>query len=230
MTAGKRMPSHEEQVEDQDSKTESIVILGATYIPEHDALQLRWCVFRHTDLAPERPAIRLHLKGVAVDQRHQRSCGDQDVARVDVSHQVLHAMNGLEGRCTVGGSVDEERPVRVGELALSVRWAVELVNLLVADDLRHGEAAERTVGSVVKSAHRPRGDARQVLSPGCDHRSQLVGPVLVGRVFVQLRDQGRLAGHVEHRALPAAANQPAEWDRPATMIKDLRGCHRRRSR
>src|SRR5262245_12520867 len=102
IAACKGMAPHEQQMEDQDGKTEVVVVGCPNNSVEGASLQLRRGEGGDTDLAEIVLAIDGNLKAVAVDELYCCVLRNCDAAVVDVSDDTIVLMDYTKGASNVG--------------------------------------------------------------------------------------------------------------------------------
>jgi hypothetical protein len=116
------MPSHEEDVKDQHSQTEAIVIQGPHHTIEAPALQLRGREMGDAHLTEKAMAIGTDLKRVAIDQLGSRILRNDHVVLIHVADYVAVLMNRTEGAGDISSGEDEKRPISACEIELAMGW------------------------------------------------------------------------------------------------------------
>lgn len=215
------MAAHEQDLEDQDSQAESVVIHRADHV-QRAPLELRRDVGGDADPAEELPAAGLDLEAVAIDQADRRLPGDQRVAMVDVPYQVPVLVDHGEGPGEVGRGMEQEPPGGVGERAEPALRAVKVVDLLVPGDLRHDQADDLAAGPAMAGVHRPGAYPEQRLGLQPRHRPQLLGVLPRQRLVVELGDPLAVRGQLVDLPLAAPAEEAAQDQGPALAIVDRR--------
>ncbi len=171
--ARKGVTGDAQHLEQDDREAEQVVVGGADHAAvAGQPLHLRRLVGVDADLAePGLPTLR-DLEAVAVEDVDPAVLRDCQVPLVDVADHVTGVMDDGERPGRVGGSVDEETPVRLGEGLEAQLGAVELEGGTAAGDPRHDEA-DQLPRRIVQRVCRPGRDLQQRLPGHGGHRSQL---------------------------------------------------------
>ena len=111
------MPSYAQQLKDDDSKTEVIVVRSPyDRAVVGNALHLGRLMRADADRAKPDSAIARNLETVAVDQANCTVLGDDEIAVIDVTDDQAGPVHGREGPGCIGRGVDEKPPVCAGKL------------------------------------------------------------------------------------------------------------------
>ena len=149
MTSGtpeKRMAAHHEQVEHQHGEPEEVVIRGAVEAREILPMKLGRRVFGHAHAAPENARALGDLERVAVDEGDDPLTRDHHVLLVDVADDVPVPVDRLERDGAVSGGVEQEPPVGLREILLTLGDAVEVMNFAMVDHPGHQDAVDAREG------------------------------------------------------------------------------------
>ncbi len=142
------MTPHKQELEDNNSKTESIVILGS-----HNAVQVLTLKFRRrmsnlTDAAHICATLPSDLETVAVNELNCCLFGNQNATMIDVSYYMTVIVNYLERSSDVGGGLQQEGPVSVWILHKTILHTIEQMNRFVVHDLGHQKTDQSPTGTV----------------------------------------------------------------------------------
>ena len=106
VTSGKRVATHEQQVETQQRQTKGVVIRAAPQAAKGPLLQLRGSELRHPDFTEKEPLSDRNLKGITIDQLNERLSRDHNIAGINIANHVTPGMDGLKGAGQITSGVD----------------------------------------------------------------------------------------------------------------------------
>jgi len=203
-------PLHQ-QLKDQHPQPKAVVLCRPRHSCKRPALQFRWRVFGLAHRAVKERTVRCpHLKGIGINQRHQRRGSNHHVALVYIADHVPSRVDGRHGCRQVSCCAVQVAPVKAGKgprAQTRVEHAQQRNRVLNIGR----KIADKLVASIVQQGLGP-GNRRIPLCAGgvlggtSDHPRDL-GLDSGWRIKVKnLGHQIRLLGHTIHRRLSTPAD------------------------
>ena len=213
----------EQQMENENGQSESIVVGGSHHVAQLQRLQLGRREVRRADGAVERATPGRELERVAIDHPHAHSFVDKQIALIDVAHDDIRRVERLKRGGRVSRGEHHVVPAGIRKVPSPVRRAVQLVKLPGAIHLRHQEAARLARHRIEKHRLRPGRDRLQRARPARNHGLNLRDLLLGQRpLMVDLGQQRRLSVDFVYGPLASSAELLPQGDRPGDGVKQYR--------
>src|SRR5215216_6760598 len=130
-----------------------------------------------------------YLETVAINESNCRTFRNYDTTLINIADNVAMFVNDAESACDVSGSLYKKGPPCLRVFSMSALDAVQDMDVLVIDYLRHDEAFNSSARFFVKGIYGPSGQGEQSLGFKPDHCREL-GCFFRGRsVVVDLCNQ-----------------------------------------